>query len=389
MYAREEYAEHGPIEAWMSSLHSDQTRLVRQRWNGPARISGAAGTGKTVVALHRAVDLAHRDRGPILCTTLVRNLPAVQKSLMLRLDPDLDDRVECVNLHRWARGFLRSRGTPVDAGACRTSSTSPGRGWGSGACCPSSNRGPVLAGGDRLCDQGSGHRDVRRVRRGRAPRPPYPLAGSAPPPGVAAVRRVREPAGRGRPSDFADLLLAALAEVRREPLETPYASVIVDEVQDLTLTAVRLLHALVGDAPDGLLLIGDGQQKVYPGGFKLSDAGVSVRGRARVLRHNYRNGSAIFERAQQFLAGATFDDIDDGEPDHQPVGITDRVGQVVDVFRASEAELARPRRHHHGPRRRPDPAGRQRGALPDQRRQGPLLPAAAPGGCRRAGVGGL
>jgi superfamily I DNA/RNA helicase len=137
------------------------------------------------------------------------------------------------------------------------------------------------------------------------------------------------------------VILAALAEIRREPLDDPYAAVVVDEVQDLTLAGVRLLHAIVGDKPDGLLLIGDGQQKVYPGGFRLADAGVNIRGRAKVLRMNYRNGSVIFDFAQRFLGGETFDDIEDGQADRGDVVLGDRHGEVIEVVRSRASDLDR------------------------------------------------
>ncbi|WP_329302308.1 UvrD-helicase domain-containing protein [Streptomyces sp. NBC_00659] len=70
--------------------------------------------------------------------------------------------------------------------------------------------------------------------------------------------------------DFNDVLSLALTEASRHTDRLPYTAVIVDEVQDLTLVGVRLLHALVRDAPNGLLLVGDGQQAVYPGGFRLA-----------------------------------------------------------------------------------------------------------------------
>jgi superfamily I DNA/RNA helicase len=340
LHARAEYADHGPIEAWMSFLRPDQYGLVQQRWNGPARISGSAGTGKTVVALHRATRLARRDAGPVLWTTLVKNLPRVQRSLLERLEPDLDDRVDCVNLHKWARDFLRQRGRRVRVDGCENgfnlawlrvghrrtlADIEPRSGyWREEIDYVIKGRGVVT-----FEEYAAIERHGRRLRLSDEHRHEVWRL-------YLEYERLRIEGGR---DDFADLLLAALAEVRRTPLERPYASVIVDEVQDLTLTAVRLVHALVGDAPDGLLLIGDGQQKVYPGGFKLSDAGISVRGRARVLRHNYRNGSAIFDRAQQFLAGATFEEIDDTEPDRQPVGITDRIGQVIDVLCDSQVDL--------------------------------------------------
>ena len=66
----------------MDDLPAHRPReLVSHRWNGPARISGSAGTGKSVVALHRAANLAVSAPGPILVTTFVRTLPKVHKEL--------------------------------------------------------------------------------------------------------------------------------------------------------------------------------------------------------------------------------------------------------------------------------------------------------------------
>ena len=73
-----------------------------------------------------------------------------------------------------------------------------------------------------------------------------------------------------------DRALLAEASLAREPLAEPYAAVIVDEAQDLSCAMVRMLYSLVGDAPDGFTLIGDGLQSIYPGGYTLAEAGISV-----------------------------------------------------------------------------------------------------------------
>ena len=64
---------------WQLFLHPQQRALVERRANGPMRVSGGAGTGKTVIAVHRAVELAKRDKADgqeprILLTTYTRNL---------------------------------------------------------------------------------------------------------------------------------------------------------------------------------------------------------------------------------------------------------------------------------------------------------------------------
>jgi superfamily I DNA/RNA helicase len=110
--------------------------------------------------------------------------------------------------------------------------------------------------------------------------------------------------------DFNDVLALAVAAVGEGSVKRRYSAVIVDECQDLTLMGMRLLHGLVGDAADGLLVIGDGQQAVYPGGYRLSEAGVTVAGaRGVVLRTNYRNAEEIWDSAMAVVASDTFEDV--------------------------------------------------------------------------------
>jgi superfamily I DNA/RNA helicase len=98
--------------------------------------------------------------------------------------------------------------------------------------------------------------------------------------------------------------------LQRQPLEG-YSAVIVDEAQDLSLAMVRMLHSLVGDAPDAFTLIGDGQQSIYPGGYKLGEAGISLSNRGVVMSVNYRNTVEILEFANKTIAATGYVDIDD------------------------------------------------------------------------------
>jgi superfamily I DNA/RNA helicase len=92
------------------------------------------------------------------------------------------------------------------------------------------------------------------------------------------------------------VLSLALEALRREPTGRPYDAVIVDEAQDLTEVGVRLLLELVKDGAAGrLLLVGDHAQRVYAGGFRLSDLGVDVRGRSTTLKVCYRSTDEIMK----------------------------------------------------------------------------------------------
>ena len=99
-----------PIEEWMTFLHPEQAKLVRRTLSGPARIRGAAGTGKTVVGLHRAAYLAETRPGRILYTSFVKTLPIVLRERYRRLSPQTVDRLEFVHVHKLAKDFLETRG---------------------------------------------------------------------------------------------------------------------------------------------------------------------------------------------------------------------------------------------------------------------------------------
>ncbi|WP_169811037.1 3'-5' exonuclease, partial [Nocardia amamiensis] len=103
----------------------------------------------------------------------------------------------------------------------------------------------------------------------------------------------------------------ALAEIRNEPLAQPYDAVVVDEVQDMTLAGLRLAHAIAGgNGSSPLLLLGDGQQQVYAGGWRMADAGITLRGRGEVLRVNYRNRRRVWENAAGIDAVNALGDFD-------------------------------------------------------------------------------
>ena len=99
-----------PIESWMTWLHPTQAQLTSRSYSGPARVRGPTGTGKTVVALHRARHLASRPAARILMTSFVGTLPNVHRALFERLAPEHTGSVEFVAImHKWAVRLLRQR----------------------------------------------------------------------------------------------------------------------------------------------------------------------------------------------------------------------------------------------------------------------------------------
>lgn len=299
-----------PIEDWMAFLHPKQAKLVNKSFSGPSRIRGAAGTGKTVVGLHRAAYLARANSGKVLVTAFVRTLPAVLESLLTRLAPDTSERVEFRGVYSFALDVLKQRGIYVNLKpeqAARIFETT----W--------AQSGADLAALDPSADywrdeinaviKGRGIRTLEQycalTRSGRRRR----LTADQ----RRLVWRFYVAYERGRIAakiyDFPDVILHAASSLRAMPLEG-YSAVVIDEAQDLTCMMVRMLHSLVGNRPDGLNLIGDGQQTIYPGGFTLAEANVSIAGRGVVMTTNYRNTFEIVEFAASLVTGDEFLDIE-------------------------------------------------------------------------------
>ena len=342
-----------PVEDWMTFLHPSQAALVRRTFNGPARIRGGAGTGKTVVGLHRAAYLARvHPHGRILFTTFVRTLPAVMSNLLKRMAPEVADRVDFVHVHGFATRLLRDRGIPVKIDSRRATQLLD-QAW----------NGLELEERARLARQrpfAYWQEEVESVIKGRGFVTFDQYADCARPGRMLrltvddrravwslyqAYDRLLRAAGL---CDFQDIVLLAETSLRTQPLEG-YSAVIVDEAQDLSLAMIRLLYSLVGDGPDAFTLIGDGQQSIYPGGYVLSEAGISLAGRGVVMDRNYRNTVEIQEFASSLIAGSDYIDIDDSSPipeegadsleEHAPSASSSSVELIPPVERIPPVEL--------------------------------------------------
>ena len=324
-----------PIEDWMIFLHPDQRSAVQRHYAGPARVRGSAGTGKTVVGLHRAVWLAKRNltlrqerraqlmpangvKRPVLFTTYIKTLPPVFEALYMRLPAALAGEVQFMNVDRLARKICLMSGERVNVDMRQVKE----------AFAAAFTR--VAAPGTPLTRSGFTERYIREeitvVIKGRAIDSideyfRIARTGRRVPMGQnlrAQVWKLREAwdeemARRGV-VDFADVIVRALHCARQldEPL---YSAVIVDEAQDITMAGLLFLRALVNapdpdrDRPNGMLILGDGAQRIYPGGYTLRQAGVEVRGRTTVLAVNYRNTDGIFNAAMAVAGDSHVQDI--------------------------------------------------------------------------------
>nr|WP_274387701.1 UvrD-helicase domain-containing protein [Salsipaludibacter albus] len=302
----------------MVFLHPDQAQLVERSFSGPARVRGGAGTGKTVVGLHRARHLAREGDGPVLFTTYVRNLPPVFGELFTRLERSSEGRVDFLNLHKVAHRLVSEvEGSPsIDL-------------QGTNAVFANAWR-RATRGESELEARGLSRNYVRQeldwVIKGRGLTSldnylALPRTGRGTPLGPDARREAWDlyVDYQGQLQqlglmDFNDLLNRAIELLLLGRIAPPYRAVIVDEAQDLTEMGLRLTHLLAGpDRDNNLFILGDGQQAVYPGGFNLSNIGIDIIGRSSVLRVNYRNPEEVDAFAWSLVSGSSYEDLD-GEP---------------------------------------------------------------------------
>jgi hypothetical protein len=302
----------GSIEEWMVYLHPSQLGAVRRPVTGASRVRGGAGTGKTVVALHRARHLADETGGTVLLTTFVNTLPKVWKQLLAAFPVPVRGGIQCRTVDQLARelyyeaGGVRQIADESQRSALVRAVWEPRRTQLGGLT--------ELGLADEFDHMITGRSIASREeyaslsRTGRG----MPLAASARAAVWDAYEEYSRQLGRAKLTYWPELRRDALVALRDGRVSRGYDAVVADEAQDLGQASVHLLAEISGGLPEpNSTLVGDGKQSIYPGGFSLRQLGIDVRGRPTVLRTNWRNTYAIWAAACAFVEGETFDDLED------------------------------------------------------------------------------
>ena len=326
--------------AWRVFLHPEQRAYVDRRYGGPARLSGGAGTGKTVVILHRACALVRRNpEGKALVTTYTRNLADALRRDLKRLDASIplaqrmsEPGAHVVGIDSFAAAVVRSSGSGISkaaeqvlgVGTHEVEVDPTATGWAdaissSGADVPAPLRSPAFFSEEYaaivLPNRITSKDEYLRVRRsGRGVR-----LDRAARLAVWAVIEAYRAAGRayGR-VDFDEVaaLAAAHLDLRAEQHGRPFDHVLVDEGQDLSPTRWQLLRAAVAEGPDDLFIAEDSHQRIYGQRITLGRYGIRIVGRSRRLRLNYRTTAQVLKWAMSVLDGADFVDAEGEAEDH-------------------------------------------------------------------------
>jgi len=308
-----------PLEKWRCFLHPSQERLVTRSFNGPARVLGGAGTGKTVVAMHRSRHLAAKiftapnDR--VLVTTYTGNLADNIEAILKILCGEEQSRIEVVHLHAFAVRLLRSQGVEGDIasleeieelwqqaiaiiGAREFDSSFLRKEW----------EDVVLANGVedketylRIPRSGRG-KTLSRPQRARV---------------WQLFEHYREALRRQFRRDWLTVIRDARHVLESGKVKLSYQAVVVDEAQDFHPEEWRLIRALVPAGPNDIFLVGDAHQRIYGPKVVLSRCGISIQGRSSCLKINYRTTEQIRSWAMPILQGVEADDLDGKRDDER------------------------------------------------------------------------
>jgi len=307
---------NAPLEKWRVFLHPSQRKLVEKDFNGPVRVLGGAGTGKTVVAMHRAKYLAKQmnlfDTRKILFTTYTKNLAIdIYENLKKICDEETLTKIEVKNLDQWVYEFLSKNGYKNEiVYESKTSSL-----W----------ENALVSKSDELDLPDSFFKEeweriiqpnsistlndyIKVPRTGRGTRlnrtqrkliwevfEEYRL--------LLSAKNYKEPS---------DAIRDARVLITNGKLNEKYSSVIVDEAQDFSAQSFMLLRDIVDNSINDMFLVGDAHQRIYGHKIILSQCGIKIVGRSRKLKLNYRTTDEIRKWAVSLLAGEQVDDMDDG-----------------------------------------------------------------------------
>ncbi|WP_062073661.1 3'-5' exonuclease [Demequina sediminicola] len=319
--------------AWRVFLHPEQRKYATAHYNGAFRLSGGAGTGKTVVLVHRARNLWRENpQARVVLTTYTRNLADMLRANLQQLDPGVPiasklgaPGVYITNIDALVSQVLKEAGTEISTAAqqvlgrpaTHVTSRPDGDTWetaisAAGDGLPDNLRSPSFFAAEyamvvlpRRVVSRAGYFSASRAGRG-----------------VALNRALRSKvwsvidAYRASGKVFSKVDWEESVAIAAEHLTLSSMSghladhVLVDEGQDLTPVRWQLLRALVAEGPDDLFIAEDSHQRIYGQRVVLGQYGIRIVGRSQRLTLNYRTTEQNLEWAVGVLSGADFSDVE-------------------------------------------------------------------------------
>lgn len=316
---------NAPLAQWRIFLHPTQKKLADGDRSGAVRVLGGAGTGKTVLAMHRAKWLAE-NRTPegkkVLFTTFTKNLASdIEQNLRTLCSKSTLQKIEVRNFDAWVHGFMRSRKLEHRIVYDRKQDGAL-QAWES-----------ALAVRDTTLDlsQDFYEKELEQVilAQGITTREAYRVARRTGREGILsrAKRDAIWPVFEEYRGQLSSRKLKEVDDAYREvatmlssgEAQRPaYSAILIDETQDFGEQALKLLRAMIEPGVNDLFFVGDGHQRIYSRNkAAMSKCGIDIRGRARKLYLNYRTTDEIRRQAVALLEGCEVDDLDGGQDETQ------------------------------------------------------------------------
>jgi len=332
-----------PLEKWRVFLHPSQMKLVNGDYKGSTRVLGGAGTGKTVVAMHRAKFLAEQmcnnSSDKILFLTFTSNLAKViDNHLDSIVKGEIRNKIEVTTVHSWSKKLLNQYRISFNT----VNETNVEVAW--REAYQYEELGLELSfykeEWEEVIQQHgiNSVKDYLRIPRiGRGTR-------------VSRLQRsqiwkvleaYRNYLDQHQIKEWVDVVRDARKVIEQTNGTFPYKSIIVDEAQDLHQEDFKLMRMIIPEGDNDLFIVGDAHQRIYKNRVVLSHCGINIRGtRSKKLKINYRTTEEIRSWAVSLLNGEEIDDLD-GELDNQNGYISLLHGSVPEVrhFNSKEEEL--------------------------------------------------
>ncbi len=303
-----------PLEKWRVFLHPTQRKIVQKEYSGSARVLGGAGTGKTVVAMHRAKHLASMCEGQqrILMTTFTANLAAdIRENLRKICTLEELRKIEVIHLDAWVNQFLRESGFSAQIGY-------------DDAIDPLWEKAILMTNNDLPFDISFYEEEWNRIavaqealtlekyvkatRNGRGTRLDRKKRMQV----WKVFENYQNLMKENQIRDINTAMYECTKLLQSAGRRSKYISIIIDEGQDFSDNAYRLIRALAGEEhPNDIFIVGDSHQRIYRNHPTLSKCGINVRGRSSILKINYRTTEEIRKHAFALLNGISFDDLDE------------------------------------------------------------------------------
>lgn len=333
---------NGSLEKWRVFLHPAQRNVVDRDYTGPARVLGEAGTGKTVVAMHRAKRLAgmmHNGQ-KVLFTTFTTNLADDIKANLKKICSNTEySRIEVTSIDAWVSRFLDKNNHPQhlvygkDLDNVWTKAVENADNAGFEKDFYKEEWATVVAPNEAYsCEL---YLQASRVGRGTR---------------LDRTKRIQvwnvfeefiRLSNMGKTIDIDSAMSLCRELIARESVCETYPCIIVDEGQDFSTNAYSLIRSIAGkEHKNDIFIVGDAHQRIYRRKAVLSKCGINIKGRSSHLRINYRTTEEIRKFAYSILTGLTFDDLDGNADDgRESRSFTHGPEPVVKSFSALTEEI--------------------------------------------------